>query len=212
MYCVAPLISAVTGHHGSPPKPGLDESLVSLQYDYGKEGINAAGEFVRHMRKLFGLPQEMPSLERRSRRASFAVAGVAVLADWIGSSQEWFPYCAPVQDLKEYWDNARQQAECAVEEAGVLPTASSRQLGYEAMIGSHAPSPMQEWARSIELPAGPALLMIEDETGSGKTEAAIRRRPARSPVCARVPRRRGDEPGHPGRMGHQQVRSPQPRG
>ena len=35
------------------------------------------------------------------------------------------------------------------------------------------PSPMQEWARSVELPAGPALFMIEDETGSGKTEAAL---------------------------------------
>ena len=168
------LISAVTGHHGSPPRPCLDEGLVSLQYDYGKEGINAAGEFVRQMRELFSLPREMPVLERRrSRRASFAVAGVAVLADWIGSSQKWFPYCDPVQDFNEYWAYARQQAECAVEEAGVLPTASSRQLGYEALIGSHAPSPMQEWARSVELPSGPALLMIEDETGSGKTEAAL---------------------------------------
>ena len=32
---------------------------------------------------------------------------------------------------------------------------------------------MQSWARSVELPAGPALFMIEDETGSGKTEAAL---------------------------------------
>ena len=32
---------------------------------------------------------------------------------------------------------------------------------------------MQVWARSVELPDGPALFMIEDETGSGKTEAAL---------------------------------------
>ena len=32
---------------------------------------------------------------------------------------------------------------------------------------------MQGWAHRVELPDGPALFMIEDETGSGKTEAAL---------------------------------------
>ena len=32
---------------------------------------------------------------------------------------------------------------------------------------------MQRWAREAELPDGPALFLIEDETGSGKTEAAL---------------------------------------
>ena len=47
-------------------------------------------------------------------------------------------------------------------------------LDYGNLIGARTtPSPMQEWARAVELPAGPALFMIEDETGSGKTEAAV---------------------------------------
>ena len=38
----------------------------------------------------------MPPLRcERVRPASFALAGLAVLADWIGSHQEWFPYRAP---------------------------------------------------------------------------------------------------------------------
>ena len=32
---------------------------------------------------------------------------------------------------------------------------------------------MQRWAQAVDLPKGPALFMIEDETGSGKTEAAL---------------------------------------
>ena len=32
---------------------------------------------------------------------------------------------------------------------------------------------MQQWVRDVALPDGPALFVIEDETGSGKTEAAL---------------------------------------
>ena len=169
-----PLISAVAGHHGSPPEPRFNESLVSLRPDYGKEGLRAAHAFVQQARELFRLPQQLPRLDGgQIRRASFAIAGISVLADWIGSKQEWFPYCDPLQDLKMYWCDARKKAADAVAEAGVLPAAISDHFDYGALIGAHVPSPMQVWARSVELPDGPALFMIEDETGSGKTEAAL---------------------------------------
>ena len=174
-----PLISAVSGHHGSPPaRSSIDESYVSLRLDYGKAGIKAAAEFVKQVRELFGELPQRPFDRRSIRRVSFAIAGVAVLADWIGSDQKWFPYRKPVQDLKTYWECVRQRAVRAVDEAGVLPAAISRHLDYGALIGERAPrpiqpSPMQEWACSVGLPPGPALFMIEDETGSGKTEAAL---------------------------------------
>ena len=55
--------------------------------------------------RLLGLPREeaVPLDRRRAKRASFAVAGIAVLADWIDSNQEWFSYCEPVRDLGVYW-------------------------------------------------------------------------------------------------------------
>ena len=124
---------------------------------------------------LFALPQALPPLEGEDvRRASFALAGLAVLADWIGSKQEWFPYCEPIQDLQAYWNHAREQAKGAVEASGVLPAESNNHLDYGALIGADAtPTPMQDWAKCVELPDGAALFMIEDETGSGKTEAAL---------------------------------------
>ena len=170
-----PLISAVTGHHGAPPEPGFDRGFVGLRSDFGKAGIGAAHGFIQQVRALFGIPQDLPALDRiRARRASHALAGFAVLADWIGSNQEWFPYREPNQDLDAYWRRARKQAARAVTEAGVLPAGVGVHLEYDDLLGAGtAPSPMQEWARSVKLPAGPALFMIEDETGSGKTEAAL---------------------------------------
>lgn len=170
-----PLVSAVVGHHGAPPQPVFGESLVTLQSDFGKAGIEACEAFIQQIRDLFALPKALPPLERgRVRRASFALAGLAMLADWIGSKQEWFPYCESAQDLDAYWRHTRRQAVRAVDEAGVLPAESNSRLDYGALIGADAsPTPMQDWAKSIELPDGPALFLIEDETGSGKTEAAL---------------------------------------
>ena len=169
-----PLISAVTGHHGSPPEPRFNESPVSLWPDYGRAGLQAAGGFIQRVHELFAVPHQVSALDRaRTRRASFALAGVAILADWIGSSQQWFPYCEPDGDLGAYWNEARKRAAGAVEGAGVLPAGVSDRLDYGSLIGGNVPSPMQAWAQRVELPAGPTLFMIEDETGSGKTEAAL---------------------------------------
>ena len=174
-----PLLSAVAGHHGTPPEPRMDETAVTLRSDFGARGIEAARAFICQAQELFSLPATWPPFDRdRVRRASFALAGLAVLADWIGSNQEWFPYCKPTDfdDLDAYWCHAQKQANDAVEAAGVLPAASiSDRLGYEALIGAKAtPSPMQAWAREeVELPTNATLFMIEDETGSGKTEAAL---------------------------------------
>ena len=169
------LVSAVVGHHGAPPDPVNGESLVTLRSDFGTAGIEASQTFIQQVRALFALPPTLPPLERqRVRHASFALAGLAVLADWIGSKQEWFPYREPAQDLDAYWRHTRQQAVDAVDEAGVLPAESKGYTDYDSLIGAHAtPTPMQQWAKSVETPDSPALFLIEDETGSGKTEAAL---------------------------------------
>jgi CRISPR-associated endonuclease/helicase Cas3 len=99
-----------------------------------------------------------------------------VLADWIGSAQQWFPYTSPDLSLADYWrTHAVPNAGLAVEQAGVLPVSSAGAQSFEALTGiaGFAPSPMQQWAETVGLPAGPTLHIIEDATGSGKTEAAL---------------------------------------
>ena len=171
-----PLISAVTGHHGAPPELPDRNSMIRLRgSDFGRAGEEAAREFIRQAHDVLAPPEDVPAVDsRHARRASFAVAGLAVLADWIGSNQEWFPYEEPVRSLDTYWHGAQERARHAVSAAGVLPAAAGVHLDYADLIAPMAtPSPMQKWAREVELPAGPTLFMIEDETGSGKTEAAL---------------------------------------
>ena len=174
------LISAVTGHHGKPPQAEFNSGLISMYPVFGKAGADAARAFIQRARKLMGIPKGMqPPKFGQARRASFAIAGLAVLADWIGSNQEWFPYQGLIEDDEAYWKAAKERASDAVSQAGVLPASPSSRLGYERLIGRGTkstpiiPTPMQRKVEKMELPSGPALFLIEDETGSGETEAAL---------------------------------------
>ena len=180
------LLSAVTGHHGAPPKADTlgRPTIATLQPCFGAAGIKAARQFATDMRALFDAPTDLALAPRNLGPASFALAGVAVLADWLGSNQEWFPYqsCeafaadrddSRTVDLERYWKESQAKAAYALRESGVLPAPTRAQLGFGDLIADAPPSPMQRWAQSVELPPGPALFVIEDETGSGKTEAAV---------------------------------------
>lgn len=171
-----PMIAAVTGHHGSPPKGQRGIGVRSLRSRFGIKGINAAAEFARHTINLFEVPHSFPQIpDSCIRRASFPLAGLAVLTDWIGSNRSWFPYQECNFDLASYWRDTRQRAQTAILEAGVLPSKISTKLTYDDLVGecNVHPSPMQQWVQSVELPQGPTLFILEDETGSGKTESAL---------------------------------------
>ena len=175
------LVAAVTGHHGAPPQTDPRPNVATLR-TFGTAGIEAARQFAADMRSLFDAPTEV-ALAPRLGPASFALAGIAVLADWLGSNQEWFPYQRRqafaldgdhhAVDLKRYWHKAQRRAAQALKESGVLPAQTRERFGFGDLIADASPSPMQQWAQSVDLPPGPALFVIEDETGSGKTEAAV---------------------------------------
>ena len=170
-----PIVSAVVGHHGSPPDPTATQG--TLRADFGSSGIEAAYAFAGRVRVLLDPTDPLPAIDDdRARQISWLLAGLAVLSDWVGSNEDWFPYRSPsdFHDLDSYWTYTRKQARAAVREAGIVPAAAIGRVGYDALVGSQVmPSPMQKWARAVSLPDGPALFIIEDETGSGKTEAAL---------------------------------------
>ena len=110
--------------------------------------------------------------------------GLCTLADWIGSDRERFPYRSePDKPDDLYFENtARPRAQDALKEIGLdignqrdAVGAMSAGFSDSARIFDHipkfAPNPMQLAARDI--PLGERLAIIESETGSGKTEAAL---------------------------------------
>jgi CRISPR-associated endonuclease/helicase Cas3 len=106
-----------------------------------------------------------------------ALAGAYVAADWIGSSGTWFKYTAPLggdDTFAGYWSLAQARAEVAVAQAGLLPLEIRPFAGLNQLFPEiPTPTPVQAFVETLPLPDGPGLFIIEDATGSGKTEAAM---------------------------------------
>ncbi|MBS99903.1 MAG: CRISPR-associated helicase/endonuclease Cas3 [Oceanospirillaceae bacterium] len=165
----------VTGHHGQPPK-----QAESLMHRFTPEDEQAAAEFLLDVAELFlNSSDKQLLLDRRLRtplrEVSWQLAGLAVLADWIGSNQHCFAFCSQIQPLRKYWESV---AFSAAEEALLKtplsplshkPFSSIRQLFPFIEI----PTPLQQFAVEQPLADSPQLLILEDVTGAGKTEAAM---------------------------------------
>jgi CRISPR-associated endonuclease/helicase Cas3 len=72
--------------------------------------------------------------------------------------------------LCDYWRQACQRATEAIALAGLVP-AQPTQAKFSALFPNYNPTPTQELADKIDI-RGQSLIIIEDTTGSGKTEAA----------------------------------------
>lgn len=98
-------------------------------------------------------------------------AGLLMLADWIGSDTQFFPYRQGSQEDRLVF--AKAAAQRALERIGlVLP--EPRQSKPFTEVFPFAPTPLQKaLAESVELSDATRLLLVESDTGSGKTEAAL---------------------------------------
>lgn len=171
----------VTGHHGQPPK----EDGSWYRHFHQHDDPVAIFEFTTDVRNLIfadhkaAIPTTLDavSFERASQGVSWWVAGLAVLADWLGSNTDYFSYRADIESplsLREYWEGAKRQATVALDDSGVLPVPTRRALPCDVLFpGIATLSPLQTWAATTELGQGPQIFLLEDVTGAGKTEAAV---------------------------------------
>ena len=170
-----PFFRAVTGHHGRPPRPlGMDDLPRAVACPVC---LAAASAFVEEAFTVIN-PPPLPRLDPADRdRLAWYLAGLAVLADWLGSGRRWFSpvVAADHTDLQRYWrEVALPRARKAAHDAGLFASPVSPGTGFARVFPEiKAPRAVQSWAETVPLPDGATLFVIEDATGSGKTEAAL---------------------------------------
>lgn len=167
------LCAAVAGHHGGSPELDDGSGIPERRWmsAIGAQGMETAADAIASVATLFPEASLEGLSSGEAKALSWKVSGLTVQSDWIGSNAEWFD-CQPADvPVSDYWGKARCHAKHAVTKAG-LHQAKPRAEAAILPKGA-SPRPMQEAVGRIELPEGPTLVMMEDATGSGKTEAAL---------------------------------------
>jgi CRISPR-associated endonuclease/helicase Cas3 len=171
------LLFSVLAHHGRPINSDFTAAKSWGQVktpDFTYDPISASTEIGTVVRRWF--PEAfLPNTDLLPSRPQFAhlFAGLVSLADWLGSDKRFFPF---VKDLdQDYISHARTQARRAVSAIG-LEVAGPRQgiagrTGFKDVTGFTTPNAQQSLVASASL--AEQLLILESETGSGKTEAAF---------------------------------------
>ncbi len=171
---IEPWVEIVTGHHGMPPK----KSGGRVANSFEQEDEKSACHFIRDVYNLFLSKFNHnlllnKNLKKRLKMVSWQLAGIAVLADWLGSNSVFDYYSEPM-DLEIYWENlALPSAEKAVQLMPEQPNVSKFQDIADLFPFINQPTPLQDHATNEPLSDGPQLYILEDVTGAGKTEAAL---------------------------------------
>lgn len=169
-----PWLEIVTGHHGMPPKKD-----IRTRNFFEIEDEQAALEFVEDVIALLlddfdFQPLQDKNLKTHLKPVSWQLAGIAVLADWLGSNQEHFEYCDQRKDLKDYWyEVAIKKAEEAIAALPEIPEINAFHKVNDLFPFIQQPTHLQRYAAQEPLPNQPQLFILEDVTGAGKTEAAL---------------------------------------
>lgn len=169
-------MDCVLGHHGKPIKTVNPRDLAP--YIERKKNPLAAEQFALDAFNLIQprLPIDKlidPDWRSRLKQVSWTLAGVAVLADWVGSDQTYFHYCSIPMSLDKYWLIAQGRAEQALNATDLIKRYKKAPFESIEKHFNFTPTPLQKWAQDVEIDDSPQLFILEDVTGAGKTEAAL---------------------------------------
>lgn len=187
------LLAAAIAHHGRPHDPAEVASGASDMRKFWirdpVSGRAPLGE-VRRIGKLAVKWSGIQALGQGIRVPDSAVfnhlvAGFVNLADWVGSTEQFFPQTpTPDLDPAQYWTISQKRADQACRNIGLVahrrvtslaPSKIYDQL-FPVVFGPHSgnlPTQLQEAMAKRPLAQGGSCLVVESDTGSGKTEAAL---------------------------------------
>lgn len=172
-YTLKPLLTAALAHHGQPRQPLTASQGVRLESQV-REDVQA---YLQEVAALFALPPFPEVEEHALNRLSHMAAGLFMLADWVASNERWFGPDHHWLGARTYLPKAQQRAAQALDDLPFLKEAAPGSAGDFHTLLPHlagcVPSAMQQAILDLPQPKGPELLIIEDLTGGGKTEAAL---------------------------------------
>lgn len=162
--------AALSAHHGRPvPEPDNANAATSFpllpRYDWRQEeavlGRCLLDWFPAITRSAVPAPEP---------RLVHFFCGLLTLADWVASDRRAFAFEPAF--LPDYWQTAQRRAVLRVAEIGLVASPPLSGAAGWPLISDH-PRPRPAQLAVGALPPNERLILLEAETGAGKTEAAL---------------------------------------
>lgn len=174
------LVTAIC-HHGQPYKCDAGKYQATWwRVQAGLDPLVGAEDLFKKCHEWF--PQAFTtSASPLPKHPEFehVFAGLVMLADWLGSDTKFFPFSN--DDTVDRMPWARVQAHAVVTQMNIdysLPArhdAAGRDAFSRIAPKDFKPKPAQRVTASLPLDGKGSITVLESETGSGKTEAALAR-------------------------------------
>lgn len=158
------LASAVGAHHGFIPGPTPVGNIGTGPWEEARFSL------IEEMEGLFG---KLPESDLKSEASRWLLAGLIAVSDWVGSDETRFS-----PEDRGSLDKAAQSriAAQAIEDLALGGAETTPGLNFEEVfaqaLGGNPPRPLQQRVVGLSV-VEPAVYVIEDVMGSGKTEAAL---------------------------------------
>jgi CRISPR-associated endonuclease/helicase Cas3 len=172
-----PLLIASISHHGRPIKdnPGDWNKNIWKQVAGAYDPATVLCDIGKRAEAIY--PQAFESGGKPLPDApafGHLFAGLVQLADWLGSDTDFFPFSKEGEDRAI---TAKEKAREAISVIGLdaedwRSKLNDRLPNFADTFGITEPRPIQAAMGDDQLELGP-LVILESETGSGKTEAAL---------------------------------------
>lgn len=168
---VSDLLPAILAHHGRPVRAShtLPKQWSSVgPYDWRANACEMAQFLDAALPTAFLPGPDLPD----HHGFVHLIAGLTALADWIGSNRDFFTFVAEPDGT--YPAKARSTAQEALVAIGLDDgTRAAPHTDFQTITGFSAPNPAQ--AAIARVSPEDRLVILEAETGSGKTESALLR-------------------------------------
>ncbi|WP_075187560.1 CRISPR-associated helicase/endonuclease Cas3 [Teredinibacter haidensis] len=168
-------MECVLGHHGQPIDSSSPKSIKQFTDPDNGEAVSAFFEDICTLLSPV-LPYEQFMCEKFKRKlelVSWQLAGVAVVADWVGSDQSYFKFVSKPTPLAQYWEHAVCTAKKALNATDLNAVPQVQRFCSIQQHYGFEPTPLQKWAETVDVDDSEQLFILEDITGAGKTEAAL---------------------------------------
>lgn len=174
------LILASFAHHGRPLKAGdhaVEADPRLWQSTGALDPIKALAALRASAMTWFPAAAGTAAPLPDSPELEHAFCGLVTLADWLGSDETLFPFSTT--ETAERISFARERALTAVRAVGLDAGPARAQLslpsGWFGGVFGFPPRGVQQAMLDLPVPASGGVAVLEAETGSGKTEAAMAR-------------------------------------